>query len=243
MDIWISSGTHVDTIAEREKQIEEQLGDPDVVFAEGAGKSIERDQLASILKITPCAPLLAVAVIVHIYISIEIRGKIKSVVTNGESGRDVEIVHNLTSRHNIERKEIDNEPLEQYIYNHPIVWGIVNWGPLLGITYFGWSSPLTVWNVILYGGGLLAVGYILLIALLVVANYAREETMAEVISDESRNYDRAVVVLGEGHHPGVGSRLTDEPGLNVINPEPRNLGWQTQVVLRVFRGYNQLIAR
>lgn len=243
MDIWISSGTHVDGIAEREERIEERLGDPDVVFAEGAEKSTERDQLVSILRIIPCAPLLAVAVIIHIYVIIELHGKIKSVVTNGKSGRDVDIVRNLTARHSIEPREIDNEPLGQYIHNHPIVWGIVNWGALLGITYFGWSSPLTVWNVILYGGGLLAVGFILLIALLAVANYTREEAMAEVISDESEKHNQAVVILGEGHHPGVGSRLTDEPGLNVINPEPKDLDWQIRVLLRISRWYSQLIER
>lgn len=243
MDVWISSGTHVDDIAEREDRIEEQFGKPDVVFAEGAEKSTDREQLISILRIIPYAPVLAAAVIVHIYVTIELHGKIKSIVTDGENGRDVDIVRNLTSRHGIDRREIDNEPLGQYIHNHPLIWGIANWGALLGVTYSRWPSPLTVWNVIQYGTGLLLVGYILLFVLLAVANYAREETMTEVISNDSGKHDRAVVILGEAHHPGVGERLADESGLNVINPEPEDLRWQTRVILPVFRKYDQLKGR
>lgn len=255
MDIWISSGTHVDDIAERVERIEERLGDPDVVFAEGSEKSTERDQLVSILRIIPYAPLLAIAVISQIYVNVELRGEIKSRITDGESGRDVDIVRSLTSRHDIEPREIDKEPLGQHV-NQPIVWGIVNWGALLAITYFGWSSLPAVRNVIQSSTELLAVGdivfigflaiavgYFFLLVLLAVANYPREEAMAEVISDESGKYDRAVVVLGEGHHPGVGSRLTDEPGINVINPEPKDLDWQKRVLLRISRWYNQLRGR
>lgn len=240
MDIWISSGTHVDNIAEREERIEKQFDSPDVVFAEGAEKSTEREQLRSILEIIPSAPLLAAAVIVHIYITVEIHGKIRSKVSGGKSGRDVEIVRNLTSHHNIEWHEIDNEPLGKYIHTNATIWGILNWGSLFGISALMWPSPLTVWNAIQYGSVLLMTGYILLIGLLAVANHAREEEMTEVITDESGKHDRAVVVLGEAHHHGVGKRLTDEPELNVLNPKPDDLDWGTRVVLQLFNKYGRI---
>ena len=240
MDIWISSGTHVDSIAEREKRIEEQLESPDVIFAEGIEKSTEREQIVSILKIIPVAPLLAAAVIFHIYVSVEIRGIIKSKVSGGESGRDVEMVEDLTSRHSIEWYEIDNEPLGEYIYSHVILWAILNWASLFGITIFIWPSTPTLWDAIQYSAVLLLIGYVLFIGLLAVANYAREETMAEVIGSSSGKYDQAVVVLGEAHHPGVGRRLTEESELNVMNPEPVNLDLGVRIILWIFEKYDRL---
>lgn len=240
MDIWISSGTHVDSIAEREKRIEQQLDNLNVVFAEGAEKSTSREQIISILEIMPIAPLLAAAVAFHIYITVEIHGRIKSKISGGETGRDVELVQNLTSRHSVEWHEIDNEPLSQYIHTNRIIWGIFNWGSLFGITVLIWPSPLSVWNAIQYGTVLLLSGYILLIALLTVANYAREETMTEEITNRSEKHDQAVVVLGEGHHPGVGRRLKKESDLNVLNPRPEDLNWGTRVILRVFESYSGL---
>ncbi|TKX67461.1 MULTISPECIES: hypothetical protein [Halorubrum] len=133
------------------------------------------------------------------------------------------MVEDLTSRHDIEWCEIDNEPLGEYIYSRVIFWGIVNWASLFGITIFMWPSTPTLWNAIQYSAVLLLTGYILLISLLAVANYAREETTAEVIGSYSRKYDQAVVVIGEAHHLGVGRRLTEKSELNVMNPEPVNL--------------------
>lgn len=235
MDVWISSGTHVDSIAEREEQIENQIETPNVVFAEGAEKSTERAQIRSILEIVPFAPLLAAAVIVHIYIAIEIRGRMTSHISGGRSGRDVEIVQSLTSRHDIEWIEIDNEPLGQYILNNQVAWGILNWGSLLGITALIWPFALTVWNLIVYFSVLLLTGYILFIVLLAVANHAREEVMAKEIINESDTYDQAVVVLGEAHHPGVGKHLAEESGINVLNPGPEDLNWKTQLILWIFK--------
>jgi hypothetical protein len=240
MDVWISSGTHVDSIFEREERINEQFESPDVIFAEGAEKIPDREQLVSILGIAPVAPLIAAAVIFHIYISVEARGIIKLKITGGESGRDVKIVQNLTSRHDIEWHEIDNERLGQYIRTDAISWGIINWGSLLGITILVWPSPLSLWNTIKYGTVLLLAGYILFIGLLAVANHAREETMTNVITNKSKKYDQAIVVLGEAHHPGIGRRLSDESKLNVLNPEPEGLDWGTRVILRIFERYDRI---
>ncbi|WP_200532219.1 hypothetical protein [Halorubrum sp. LN27] len=126
MEVWISSGTHVDSIAERENEIKKQFASPDIIFGEGAEKSTAQEQLESILKITPIAPLLAAAVTFHIYISVELRGWIKSKISDGKSGRDTEIIQNIVSRYNIEWHEIDNEPLGKYIYTNSITWGILN---------------------------------------------------------------------------------------------------------------------
>lgn len=243
MEVWISSGMHVDSIVEREKRIDEKFDNPDVVFAEGAEKSTGRNQFISILKIIPNAPLLAAAVVVQIYLVVEAYGMIMSIVTDGKRGRDVDIVRNLTSRHDIERREIDNEPLSQYVHNYPITWGIANWGSLLVITALWWPSPITAWKVILYGAILLLAGYLMLVILLAVANHAREETMARVISDESRKHDQAVVVLGEAHHQGVGRRLLEDSDINVLNPEPENLDWRTGLVLQSFNAYRRLFGR
>lgn len=241
MDVWISSGTHVDSIAEREERIEERFESPDIVFAEGTEKSTERDQIISILRIIPIVPLLAAAVIVHIYILIEIRGRINSKISGGDTGRDVEIVRTLTSRHNIESHEIDNEPLGKYIHNNNLKWGILDWGTLFGITVLLWPSPLTVWNTIQYVVVLLLTGFIFFIALLGVANHAREEKMAQEITNMiEKKYDRAVVVLGEAHHPGVGRRLRNESEFNVLNPKPEDLDWRTRIILRIFEQYDRL---
>lgn len=240
MEVWISSGTHVDSIAERENEIKKQFASPDIIFGEGAEKSTAQEQLESILKITPIAPLLAAAVTFHIYISVELRGWIKSKISDGKSGRDTEIIQNIVSRYNIEWHEIDNEPLGKYIYTNSITWGILNWGSLLGITVNMWPSPPNVWNTVIYGTTLLLVGFILLIGLLAVANHSRERAMAEAIINHSEKHDQGIIVLGEAHHLGVGKRLTDEPKLDVVNPKPKDLDWGTRVILRVFAVYERM---
>lgn len=240
MEVWISSGTHVDSIAEREEQIEEQFENLDVIFGEGAEKSTGNEQIKSILAIAPIAPLIAAAVISHIYISIGLRGRIKSRTSNGNTGRDREIIRNIASRHDIDWHEIDNEPLGKYIYANAVIWGILNWGSLLGITVFTWPSPLTVWNTVIYVSMLLLAGFLLFIGLLAIANHAREEAMSEVIINQSEKHDRAVVILGEAHHPGVGKRLRNEPEVGVINPAPENLDWGTRVMLQIFNTYERI---
>jgi len=240
MDVWISSGTHVDSIAKREERINERFESPDVVFAEGAKKPPAREQLISILRIVPGAPVLAAAVLFHIYISVKMHGRIQSNISDGDSGRDVEIVRNITSHHNIEWYEIDNELLGQYVHSNIIKWGILNWFSLFGITVLMWPSPLVMWSVIQYGTVLLLIGYILFIALLGVANHAREEKMAEEIKNKREKYDQAIIVLGEAHHPGVGNRLRNESEINVLNPMPKNLNWTTRMLLRIFTIYNRI---
>lgn len=240
MNVWISSGTHVDNIAERKSQIKNQLVDPEIIFAEGAEKSTNREQLKSILVIIPVAPLLAAAIAVHIYIAIEIQGKLRSAITGGESGRDVELMRYLSEHYDIEWREIDKEPLGQYVQDHPIVWGITNWGSLFAVTILLLPFQPTVWNIIKYISFLLLIGYIFLICLLAIANYAREETMAQIIANESSKYDRSVVILGEAHHPGVGRRLSRKPRVNIVNPDPKDLDWATQVILRIFSAYDRI---
>lgn len=231
MELYIDSGTHVDQIVDRMAKIEENIGAPDVVFAEGAGPSTDPDQIKSITSILPIAPLLAAAVICQIYIVIEVRGWILEQLTSGKTGRDAEIVHQLESTYDSDSIEVDTVSLPAYIHDYRVPWGITNWGSivLISVLRFPWS--MSMWDVFVYSTGLLAVGYLCLLLLLGIANANRDEAMAQAVTNNASEYETACMIVGEAHHPGVGEQLQSESSVEVINPEPENLDRRSHIFL------------
>lgn len=67
MELYISSGSHLDDIESRIRKIEQALEEPDVVFAEGGEPIGNLEQLKLIMILLPRVPLFATAIF-HIFI-------------------------------------------------------------------------------------------------------------------------------------------------------------------------------
>lgn len=234
MRVYFSSGTHVDDISGRINKINQEIESPDIVFGEGAGSSPVA-QLKNIGKIALLTPLIGIIAFTQIFIILKLRGRLLSKATDGNKGSDKEIMEKIADQYGARKREIDTVSPATPIYQSPVKWIIVNWGILASIIAVAWWSDYSM-NLILGSVGVILMsGYILLHTLLYLVNRKRENAMAHEIESKSNDVDAACIVLGEVHHFGVGTRLSAQDGIDVINPSPSNPDWSTRLVRQVWK--------
>ncbi|TKX79917.1 hypothetical protein [Halorubrum sp. SD626R] len=219
MRLYISSGAHVDEVDERIVEITDHLEAPDMVFGEGGEASLIKQSI-TIAYLFPRAPLIALAAAIQVILILGFFGRIVSIVTGGTKGKDTEIMERIASKYNAKICEIDSIHTARPVYDRPILWGLANWIPTIGliVALVLDAQPLSVVIVSLL------IGYILLHTMLYLVNSKREEKMAETVQSRVENVETACVVLGESHHVGVGKRLIDSGKIDVLNPIPDDLG-------------------
>jgi hypothetical protein len=232
MEVYISSGTHVDEISSRTNDIHKNIEDIDIVFGEGATDTKYHEQV-DILRLFLRAPPTAAFLLFYILYS-GFLGIILSKLSNGKTARDKEMMENLAVKYDVETQEIDTAPIFQHIYDHSVLWGVTNWGALIFISYTRWPATPTITNMIEYIGPILLFGVLCLGALLAIMHDTRDKTMADEVISEHGSYDRACVIVGEAHHLGVGRHLDDCSSIDVINPEPEDQDTITQILLDLF---------
>jgi len=234
MRLYISSGTHVGDVAERVAAINDKLEAPEVVFGEGGGVSLG-GQARALAYLFPRAPLIALAAASQVFVILQLGGWVGSILTDGAKGRDLDIMQQIASEYDAEISEIDSVHTAQPVYDRPILWGLANWLPVVGLPgWFELSEPLSI-AVIQAGLWLLLVGFVLFYIMLYMVNEQREDAMAELIRARAGDVDTACVVLGETHHVGVGKRLAGSDEVDVLNPTPADMGWLTRFNLYSWR--------
>lgn len=233
MELYISSGSHLDDIESRIRKIEQALEEPDVVFAEGGEPIGNLEQLKLIIILFPRVPLFATAIFSYIYILLGVFGWLISNITGGEKGSDKEIARKIASRYDIEIEEVDQAPLYQPVYDYPVTWFVFSWGAVIVAAYLFFPGFHIGIEVIGFIFVLLLVGYIHIAIMIIQSNKSREKVMTEIVTSESDSYDSACLIIGEGHHPGVGSKLETVSSVNVINPYPKNMNVLARIVLNI----------
>lgn len=217
MRLYISSGSHVDDVEDRIAEIIDHLGSPDVVFGEGGEASLV-EQLITIVYLFPRAPLIALAAAIQIFLILYILGTIVSILTRGVKGQDTDIMQQIASKYDAEICEIDSIHTARPVYDRPILWGIANWIPIIGLTI---ALSLDT-HLLIVTATLITIAYLLLHTMLYLVNEQREDRMAETIQSRAKDVESACVVLGEAHHAGVGKRLIQSDRIDVLNLIPDN---------------------
>jgi hypothetical protein len=141
----------------------------------------------------------------------------------------------IASEYDAEISEIDLVHTAQPVYDRPLLWGVANWLPAVSFPVLLLRTnplQLAVAHSLLR---FVLIGYILLFIMLYVVNEQREDTMAAMIQRRTSNVDTACVVLGGTHHVGVGKRLANVEGVDIINPTPSDMGWLTRFNLYSWR--------
>jgi hypothetical protein len=228
MQVYLSSGTHVDEIEDRIAAVTDRLDTLDVVFGEG-GEATLRGQAHTIVRLFLRAPLIALAAAMQVFVVLPFGGWLASAVTSGSKGRDLDLMHQLASEYDAEISEIDPVNTAQPIYDRPLLWGVVNWLPTISFpVVLLQRNPLSlaVAHSLLR---FVLIGYLLLLIMLYVVNEQREDAMAATIRSRADDVDASCVVLGEAHHVGVGKRLASHDGIDVLNPTPTNPDWTTRI--------------
>lgn len=131
MQVYLSSGTHIDEIEDRIAAVTDRLDTLDVVFGEG-GEATLRGQAYTIARLFLRAPLIALAAAMQVLVVLPAGGWFMSAVTSGSKGRDLDLMHQLASEYDAEISEIDPVNTAQPIYDRPLLWGVVNWLPAVG---------------------------------------------------------------------------------------------------------------
>lgn len=217
MDVYISSGKHIDNVSKRVAMINQHLDSPDVVFAEG-GKSDTVKILRRIGRMAPVAPLIALVAFIHLIIVMRFFGWVVAIVTRGKFGQDREIMRRIAYQHGTNIQEIDTFDSATPVYENSTLFGILNWGSIIYIPIVIWSSFPSFGGTVLSGLLLLLSGVVLLLAMLYLVNQDREERMVTEILSEADTVESACIVIGKGHHPGVEKQLVSHNGIYVINP-------------------------
>lgn len=234
MRVYISSGTHVGNVADRVGEIKKQLESPEVVFGEGGGAS-QRGQARALVLLFPRAPLIALAAALQVFVFLPLGGWVWSALTGGSKGRDLDIMQQIASEYDAEISEIDPVPTAQPVHDRPLLWSVVNWLPAVGLpVLLVPSNPLqfAVAHSLLR---FVLIGYVLLFVVLYLVNERREDAMAAMIRKRASDVDTACVVLGEAHHAGVGKRLADTEGIDVLNPTPVDMGLLARFILYIWK--------
>lgn len=227
MRLYISSGTHIDEVEGRVAEITDQIGTPDVVFGEGGEASL-LGQAITILYLLPRAPLIALAAVIQIFLILPVSGGIVSIVTGGTKGRDTDIMQQIAFEYGAEIYEVDPVHTARPVYDRPILWGLANWIPTITLPVaLSQDIPfptVTIRSIV----WLSVIGYVLFYIMLCIVNAKRENGMAGTIRSRIEDVETACVVLGESHHAGVGERLVDSDGIDVLNPVPDDMEFFTR---------------
>ncbi|TQQ83814.1 hypothetical protein EGH24_03280 [Halonotius terrestris] len=228
MQVFISSGTHIDEVRRRVDAINQHLESPDVVFGE-AGEATQTGQIREITHLFPRAPLIALGAAFLVLLIYPIGGLVLSIVSGGSKGRDKDIMQRIKTEHGAEIQEIDLVHPALPVYENPLQWAAVNWGPLVAVPLFA-SRYYSLFDAIYVSTlVLLLTTFVLFLIMLYVVNSRREDAMASSILSRTDDVDSACIILGEAHHWGVGERLVLHEEVDVINPTPVNPDWSTKL--------------
>lgn len=240
MDLYIDSGTHVDTnLDERRQQIENAIGHPQHVFFEGDESAYSFHAVMSLLLMSVFAPLVAIAAAIQVYIVVELLGRAASRLRPGKIGRDEELVDFLKEEYDIESQEVD-VGISRFIFDHKISSAIVNWSGVAFIYINFWPQPPRLISIFGLVVTFLFFGYVYLLLFLGFSHPFRNEYIANSIYEEKEEFNRACLVTGEAHHSAVANLLEKEPGINVINPVPGNPSLLTKFDIWLFKHLNRL---
>lgn len=228
MQVFISSGTHIDEVDRRVDAINQHLESPDVVFSE-AGEATQTGQIREIARLFPRAPLISLGAAFLVLLIYPIGGLILSVVSRGSKGRDKDIMQRIKNKHGAKIQEIDLVHPALPVYENPLQWAVLNWGslvtvPLVASRYYSLFGTIYISTLTL-----LVITFVLFIIMLYLVNSRREDAMANSILSWTEDVDSACIVLGEAHHWGVGERLVSNEKIDVINPTPTNPDWSTKI--------------
>jgi hypothetical protein len=219
MQVYISSGSHIDEVTGRVEAINHHLDSPEIVFGE-AGEATTTGQIRAIIDLFPKAPLIALGAGFLVLIAYPIGGLILSVFSRGSKGRDIDIMQRIKSQHGAEIREIDIVHPALPIHENPRWWAVLNWLPLIAVPVLASRvyPPLgAIYASVLV---LLMFTLVLFLIMLYFVNTQREDAMADIIQSHVGDVDSACIILGEAHHWGVGERLVSHDGVDVINPTP-----------------------
>lgn len=239
MQVYISSGTHIDEVTERVDSINRHLDSPDIVFAE-AGEATSTGQLRAIIGLFPRAPLISLGAAFLIFFAYPIGGFFLSLFSGGTKGRDKNIMNQIKNEHNAEIKEIDSAYTARPVYDNPWLWAILNWGPLLFVPLLAsqrYSKFSTIYFSILI---LLMITLLLFMLMLYLVNSRRETEMAEVVKSHVEDVNTACIVIGEAHHWGVGERLLSHDDISVINPTPLDPDYTTLFGRKIWKLFDKI---
>lgn len=96
MRVYIDSGTHIGRgYTQRIQRIEESLGTPESVLAEGDLNPLNRESVRAVLGVLLFAPLLAVAVSIQLFLIIELGGRLLSIIDSNSNGSDRQVVRHF----------------------------------------------------------------------------------------------------------------------------------------------------
>ena len=221
MQVYISSGKHIDNVTKRVDAINQHLDSPEVVFGEG-GESDTIETLRRTVRIAPVAPLIAFVAFIHLFIVMRFIGGIVAIASRGEFGQDRVIMRKVADQHGATIQEIDTFYSAAPIDEHPISFGLLNWGTIILIPTIFWRLFPSIGGVLLSGLLLLLIGVILLFAMLYQINEEREKRMVDEILSEANTVDSACIVIGKGQHQGVETGLESHDEVEVINRTQTN---------------------
>ena len=239
MEVFISSGTHIDEVSGRVNAINQHLESPGVVFGE-AGEATLTEQIREIAHLFPRAPLISLGAAFLVLVAYPIGGLILSIVSGGSKGRDKDIMQRIKNEHGAEIQEIDLVHPALPIYENPLRWAFLNWGPLVAVPLFASRYYSLLGTIYISTLVLLMTTLVLFIIMLYFVNSRREDAMAGTIQSHTEDVDSACIVLGEGHHWGVGERLVSHEGIDVINPTPMNPDWSTKLGRYIWKLFDQI---
>lgn len=239
MQVFISSGTHIDEVRRRVDTINRHLESPDVVFGEAA-EAIQTEQIREIAHLFPRAPLIALGAAIQVLLVYPIGGLILSIVSRGSKGRDKAVMQRIKTEHGAEIQEIDLVHPALPVYESPLEWAVVNWIPLVAVPLFA-SRYYSLFDTIHISTlVLLLPAFVLFLIMLYVVNFRREDAMASSILSRTDDVDSACIVLGEAHHWGVGERLISHEEIDVINPTPMNPDWSTKLGRYIWKLFDRI---
>ena len=135
MQVFISSGTHIDEVDRRVDAINQHLESPDVVFGE-AGEATQTGQIREIAYLFPRAPLISLGAAFQVLLIYPVGGLILSMVSGGSKGRDKDIMQQIKNEHGAEIQEIDLLHPALPVYENPLRWAFFNWGSLVAVPLF-----------------------------------------------------------------------------------------------------------
>lgn len=226
--VYIDSGTHIGRgYHQRIQRIEENIGTPELVLAEGDSNPLNRESVKAVLGILPFAPLLAVAVSIQLFLILELGGRLLSIIDINSSGSDRQVVRHFNQKE-IKSKEIDLN-IAQFVHRCRLYWAVSNWGALLPFLWLTWPCESNFFGIpepIVY---LILIGYLLFFILLAIAHEARNIHFAETIADQETEFGSVCAVMGGTHHLVVGPLLDKNEEITVINPKPENPSILTRI--------------
>jgi len=222
MQVYISSGKHIDRVNKRVDEINQYLDSPEAVFGEG-GESDTMEMVKHISHVAPAAPLIAFVAFIHLFIVIRFFGRIVGITTCGKFGQDRDIMRRVADQHGATIHEIDTFHSATPIHKSPTLFGVLNWGVIILIPTVVWRFFPSFGGVVLMSLLLLLGGVVILFGMRYQINEDREERMVAEILNLSNTMGSACIVIGKGHRPGVEKRLVTHSEIEVINPTQRNI--------------------